>query len=88
MNALAGNTEASAGRKIMEYMNAAMIPIATMLPRSRNGGASLKFIDRKPIAVVMLVRKIGCRLMRRLRFMTVTSKKSVIRHYSWFWVEA
>jgi hypothetical protein len=33
-----------------------MTPIATMLPRSRNGGASLKFIDRKPMAVVTLVR--------------------------------
>ena len=41
-------------------------PIATILPRSWKGGASEKFMLRKPIAVVTLVRKTGCKLMRML----------------------
>ena len=31
-----------------------MTPMATILPRSRNGGTSEKFMVKKPIAVVML----------------------------------
>ena len=42
-----------------------------MLPRRRNGGASLKFMLRKPIAVVRLVRNTGCRLTRRLSTMAL-----------------
>ena len=59
---LIGSTARNAGIKVTEYTNAAITPIATIFPRSLNGGASEKFIVRKPIAVVTLVRKIGRRL--------------------------
>ena len=48
-----------AGRNKIEKNQAATTPMATMLPRCRYGGASLKFRLRKPMAVVRLVRKIG-----------------------------
>ena len=61
-----GATAMNAGRNNTEYTHAAVTPMATILPRSRNGGTSLKFSDRKPITVVKLVRNTGCQLMRRL----------------------
>ena len=42
------------------------MPTAVMLPRSPKGGESEKFSDRKPIAVVTLVRKTGDMLTRML----------------------
>ena len=56
---LTGNTVINAGKNVTDKIKAIMTPVATIFPRSRKGGASLKFILRKPIAVVMLVKKIG-----------------------------
>ena len=54
-----GSTLITAGRNSTDRMKAMPTPVAVMLPRWRNGGASLKFMLRKPMAVVRLVRKIG-----------------------------
>ena len=67
--AFTGNISISAGSRVMERKNASQTPIAAMLPRSRKGGASLKFRLRKPTAVVKVVRNTGCRLTRRLSSM-------------------
>ena len=64
--ALAGNIATKAGRNVTARKKAKRTPMEVMLPRSRNGGASLKFMLRKPIAVVMDVRKIGVKLILRL----------------------
>ena len=61
-----GSTSISAGKKVTEKTNAPATPMATIFPRSLKGGASLKFILRNPITVVNDVRKMGCRLIRRL----------------------
>ena len=61
-----GNTAMRAGRVNTENKNAAPTPMAVMLPRSWNGGASLKFMLRNPTAVVTLVRNTGCMFTRRL----------------------
>ena len=60
-----GSTAISAGRKVIENIQAAATPVAVMLPRWANGGASLKLRLRKPIIVVTLVRNTGCMLTRR-----------------------
>ncbi len=60
---LTGRTDRKAGRKNTEYRNAAVIPRATVLPRSLNGGASEKFMLRNPMAVVRLVRNTGWRFI-------------------------
>ncbi len=63
-----GNIVAIAGRKNIEKKNAAITPIAAILPKSLNGGESLVLSDKNPIAVVTEVRKIGMKLTRRLSF--------------------
>jgi hypothetical protein len=60
-----GSTARNAGRKVREKTNAANTPIQTIFPRSLKGGASEKFIVRNPIAVVMLVRNTGWKLILR-----------------------
>ena len=62
-----------------------------MLPRLRNGGTSLKFMLRNPMTVVMLVRKTGCALMRRLS--VIASRLLLPRRISWIidtrtWIES
>ena len=54
-----GNIAMRAGRKVMDKTKAMMTPIATILPKSRKGGAPLKFTPKKQIAVVKLVREMG-----------------------------
>ncbi len=66
---LLGNKVATAGRKKIEKKNAAITPIAATLPKSRNGGASLKLSDKKPIAVVIDVKNTGIKLSRKLSCM-------------------
>ena len=66
---LTGITMITAGRKNIDKKKAATTPIATVLPRSLNGGTSLKFMVKKPMAVVTLVIKTGCKLMRILSCM-------------------
>ena len=50
----------------MEKTKASITPIATILPKSRNGGESEKFMLMKPIAVVTLVSSIGLKLTLKL----------------------
>ena len=64
--ALTGNTINSAGNTVIAKTKASMTPIATMFPKSRNGGESEKFILKKPMAVVTLVNKIGLKLTCKL----------------------
>ena len=56
---LNGKIEVIAGRKKTDKTNAKVTPIAVILPRSRNGGTSLKLRLKNPITVVNEVRKIG-----------------------------
>ena len=63
---LEGNKVANAGKTVTENTNAAVTPIAAIFPKSLKGGASLKLSDKKPIAVVIEVKKIGPKLIRRL----------------------
>ena len=66
---LTGIIASIAGKIVTENTNAKVTPMATILPKWPNGGASEKFMVKKPIAVVRLVRKIGCILTRKLSFM-------------------
>ncbi len=59
-----GSTEMIAGSRTTENTNAASTPAATTFPSSLNGGTSLLFILRKPMAVVRLVTNTGFRLIR------------------------
>src|SRR3569832_619549 len=59
-----GMTASSAGRKNTVNTSATSTPIAVMLPRSRNGGASLKFMLRNPTAVVTEVNTTACMFTR------------------------
>ena len=61
-----GNTITKAGRNNTEKKKAAITPMATVFPRSLNGGTSLKFIVMKPSTVVTLVMNTGCKLIRIL----------------------
>ncbi len=54
-----------AGNNRTEKINAASTPTATTLPSSLNGGTSLLFMLRKPMAVVRLVTNTGFKLIRR-----------------------
>ena len=47
------------GNKVIEKSHAAITPNAVILPRSWKGGESEKLSDRKPMAVVIDVKKIG-----------------------------
>ena len=53
-----------AGSKVSANTQAAITPMATILPSVRNGGASEKLRLRNPIAVVTLVIRIGEKLTR------------------------
>ena len=66
-----GSTVSNAGKIVTEKTKANITPIATKLPKSLNGGESEKFILKKPIAVVILVKKIGCKFILILRAMAV-----------------
>ena len=61
-----GSIDIKAGKKVTARMNEIITPIDTKLPRCLKGGTSEKFMVKKPIAVVILARKTGCRLTRRL----------------------
>ena len=52
-----GSTAISAGSRKIENSHAAATPTEVMLPRSPNGGESLKLRLRNPMIVVRLVRK-------------------------------
>ena len=56
---LNGAIAIKAGRENMENTQAAHTPIATTLPNAWNGGASLKFKLKNPIAVVTVVKSTG-----------------------------
>ena len=61
-----GRMSTSAGNKVIEYSHANVTPMATRLPKSWNGGESLKFRLKNPKSVVALVRNTGDALSRRL----------------------
>ena len=52
-----------------------------MFPMSRKGGASEKFIERKPMAVVTLVKKTGARFRRSDS--TTASLRSIPSRIAW-----
>ena len=75
-----GSNVTKAGKKLMANNHATITPIAEVLPRSRKGGASLKFSVIKPIAVVNEVRNTGVKLMRKLsRIAVILSSPKRIR---------
>jgi hypothetical protein len=55
-----------AGKKVSEKTIDAKTPTATKFPKSLYGADSLKFIPKKPIIVVTLVKKMGTKLIRKL----------------------
>ena len=59
-----GISERTAGSHVKVKKKAIRIPSATILPSCRSGGASARFIARKPIIVVELVSVIGHRFVR------------------------
>lgn len=65
---LSGIRLITAGRKASDRAQAAAIPAAVILPRSWNGGASEKFMLRKPTMIVMLVIVTASAFIRMLSF--------------------
>ena len=64
-----GKMAIKAGRVVVEYKKAMVIPKAVMFPRCQKGGTSPKFKVKNPTTVVKLVMKTGIKLSRILSMM-------------------
>ena len=66
--ALIGRSIRAAGSRVTLSIKETKTPIETRFPRWLKGGTSEKFMVRKPMAVVTLAKKTGCRFTLKLSF--------------------